>query len=150
MRSIRTSTIALVSLSEWIAAAISVGRKPVPSIRPKECSGPGIRVISWPKWKEIRRRPIPPITSLNSISVASPALIIPYDIRSCFSPYYRNAVKKDVRKPVANHHNNYLSGGHKFAGELDIKKIHKFYIRNENLPHKGGRKEGLDILLHIS
>ena len=67
-----------------------------------------------------------------------------------YTPYYRNAVKKDVQKPVANHHNNYLSASHKFTGELDIKKIHKFYTRNEKLPHKGGRKEGLGILRRMS
>ena len=67
-----------------------------------------------------------------------------------YTPYYRNAVKKDVRRPVNNKHKNYLAASHKFPGELDIKKIHKFYNANPHLPHKGGRTEGLAILRKIA
>ena len=33
---------------------------------------------------------------------------------------------------------------------MDIKKIHKFYTYNPNLPHKGGRTEGLAILAKLA
>lgn len=71
-------------------------------------------------------------------------------VYSKYTPYYRNAIKKEVAKPIPNKYSNYIASSNKFPNELDINKIHKFHNNNPNLLHQGGRKEGLEILKKMS
>jgi len=65
-----------------------------------------------------------------------------------FTPYYRTAIKQDVATPVKNTHKNYVKKTYSIPGEYDG-DIHRFYLKNNNVLVKGGRKNGLNILKHI-
>lgn len=59
-----------------------------------------------------------------------------------FTPFYKNAEKKKVDKPVKNGCKNYK----KMTGGLKKGDLKKFYEHNDELILNGGRKEGLGIL----
>lgn len=71
-----------------------------------------------------------------------------------YTPYYRKSLSIPVRSIENNNYKNYVSISSKLNGveEYPLKNCHKFYGNkaNSNLPHKGGRMEGLKIIAKIA
>ena len=64
----------------------------------------------------------------------------PYTI---FTPFYRNALRLDVKSPVANRYKNYYSGSIPLAARSSL---YKTILSNRLLPPSGGRAAALKIL----
>lgn len=69
-----------------------------------------------------------------------------------YTPYYRKSISTPVKHPDTFKVSNFINHTFTFRGlkEYPISDIHKFYVKNIHLPHKGGRNEALKILNNIN
>ncbi len=70
----------------------------------------------------------------------------PYKV---FTAFYNAGQHKTVRKSRKNKSKGYLGGGTRLVGQINRKKMKKFYKENDNVLVKGGRKECLRILKSV-
>lgn len=66
-----------------------------------------------------------------------------------YTPYWKKVNKKSVDKPILNltgTSNDYWSSHKTISKELKITSLHKFYKKNKNLLHSGGRNSAISQL----